>query len=427
METGNKKIFAAALLTLGASSARADVAYEVLTGVGHSNNITRVEERPIDETTASVGLNLEWDEKSRHIEGDALVDLSYVEYLEDTYDGEVLGHATADIDFGIVPERFHWQVSEDFGQAQTDPFAPVTPETRENINYFTTGPDFFLHFGQAMSAELFGRYSSTNYEDSPLDAQRTSLGFAVGRDVSELSHVALNFIADESTFDDGAPGYERRNAYLSYELQPGGRMAITSNLGYTWLQMDGSDDVDGGILLDLSISRQMTSSSLLTLTAAHEFSDAGESLSASGGGEFEQITASADPFESSDASLEWSFNRNRTSMELSVAYNERAYETQVEFDSTRMFYRVDFGRVMRPTLTANLFATLTDEEFEISGDEAKELSFGATFDWDFGRHMGLRLRLERFDRSTTASGNDFEENRVILEFTFRGDRALGSS
>ena len=425
MGTGNKITFAVALALLGSSAARADVAFEVLTGVGHTDNIARVEEHVTDETTASAGLKLDWNEKSRHVEGNADVDLSYIEYLQNTYDSEVVGRATADIDFGIVPERFHWQVSEDFGQAQTDPFTPVTPETRENINYLTTGPDFYLRFGSSMTAQLFGRFSSTNYEDSPLDAQRSSLGLSVGHDLSELSHVALNVVADKSTFEDGAPGYERRNAYLSYELEPGGRTTISSRVGYTWLQME-DEEADGGMLFELSVSRQMTTSSSLKLSAAHEFSDAGESLSASGGGGFEQITASADPFESSDASIEWNFDRNRTSMGVAVSYNERAYQTQTSYDSNRMFYRVDFGRVIRPTLSADLYATLTDEKFENLGNESKDRSFGLSLDWRFGRHMGLRTRLERYDRSITGNGDNYQENRVFLEVTFRGDRAPGS-
>ena len=56
MATGNKVTFAVALALLGSSAARADVAFEVLTGVGHSDNVTRVEDHVIDETTATAGF-----------------------------------------------------------------------------------------------------------------------------------------------------------------------------------------------------------------------------------------------------------------------------------------------------------------------------------------------------------------------------------
>ncbi len=423
-----KNAIVAALALLGASAAHAQVTYEVAAGLGHSDNISRVEEGEIDETLASIGIDLQWEEKTRRLEGDALVDLSYVEYLDDTYDGEIVGTAEANFDFGILPERFHWVLQDSFGQAQADPFTPVTPGTRENINYFTTGPDFYLRFGQAMNAQLFGRYSDTRYETSPLDAQRTTLGLAVGRDLSTRSRAALNFVADDSRFDaEGMTDYERRSAFLSYDLDGGGRTIIHSRVGYSWLEMDGGDE-DGGLLLDLSIARDLTSSSTVELALSQEFSDAGEALTdvTGGGGGTSQITASADPFESSEVSLSWSFNRHRTSLGARASYNERKYETQTDFDSERIYYSLSAGRILRPTLRFNLIATYATEDFVNADTETDDWTVGMTLDWDFGRNLGLRVRAERTGRSSATPGGDYLENRAFLEFTYSGDRSPSS-
>lgn len=423
MKRDKKNVIVAALALLGATAAHAQVTFEVAAGLGHSDNISRVEDGEIDETLASLGIDLQWQEKTRRLDGDVLVDLSYVEYLENTYDGEIVGTADANLNFAIIPERFQWVVQDSFGQAQSDPFTPVTPENRENINYFTTGPDFFLRFGQSMTAQLFGRYSDTRYETSPLDAQRTTLGFAVGRDLSARSRAALNFVADDSRFDEeGVTDYKRRSAFLSYDLDGGGRTTINSRVGYSWLEMDGRDE-DGGLLLDLSISRDMTSSSTIELSLSQEFSDAGEALSDVTGGGTNQITASADPFESSEVSLGWSFNRNRTSLGAQVAYNERSYETQTNFDSERIYYSLNLGRVLRPTLRFDLIGTYATEDFENAGTETDDWSVGITLDWRFGRQIGMRLRAERTGRSSTAPGGDYLENRAFLEFTYSGDRS----
>lgn len=421
-----KKMVAAALALLGASAAHAQVAYEASAGFGHSDNISRVDEGAIDETLASIGIDLSWEEKTRRLEGDALVDLSYVEYLEGTYDGEIVGTAEANFDFGILPERFHWVLQDSFGQAQTDPFTPVTPGTRENINYFTTGPDFYLRFGQAMTVQLFGRYSDTRYETSPLDAQRTTLGLAAGRELSARSRAALNFVADDSRFDDDGPSdYKRRSAFLSYDLDGGGRTVIHSRVGYSWLEMDGAEE-DGGLLFDVSIARDLTDSSTVELGLSQEFSDAGESLTDVTGGGTSQITASADPFESSEVSLSWSFNRHRTSLGARASYTERTYETQSDFDSERAYYSLNAGRVLRPTLRLNLMATYATEDFVNADTETDDWTVGLTLDWDFGRNLGLRLRAERAGRSSTIPAGDYLENRAFLEFTYRGDRSPSS-
>jgi hypothetical protein len=423
MARENKKGFAVALVgLLGAVAAHAEVAYEVEAGVGASDNITRVATDEIDETLASLGLTLDWQEQSRRINGTTLIDLSYVEYLDDTYDSEVLGTASADITFGIVPERFTWLVSDEFGQSQTDPFAPVTPETRENINYFTTGPDFILRFGQAMVARVFGRYSITDYEDSPLDADRVTFGMAIGRDFSARSRAALNLVSDSSSFDDAVnTDYERRSAYLSYDLTGTGRTTINSRLGYSWLELDGADET-GGPLFGLDLTRQLTEASQLTLSAVHEFSDAGEMLGDAGQGSTE-ITSSSDPFESSEISLGWRFDKHRTSFGLTTSYSQRRYETQASIDSDRTNFSLDLGRRLRPTLRLGLVASLTNEEFVNTAVDSDEWLAGLTLDWQFGRHMGLRLRVDHNERSATEGAGDYEENRAFLSFTFIGNRA----
>ena len=423
MRREKKNAFALGLLGLsGAWAAQGEVAYEASTGIGHSDNITRVDQGEIDETLASAGLILDWEQLSRRINGNAQANITYVEYLDDTYEGEVLGTASASLDFGIIPERLHWRFEDNFGQARTDPFEPVTPGNRENINYFTTGPELRLRFGQAMSANLYGQYSSTTYEESPLDAERISFGLGIGRNTSERSRVALNFTTDESSFDDGAmTDYERRAIFASYELGTGGRTTLNSRLGYSWLELDGGEE-NGGLLIDLSLTRELTRSSTISVSAGRNFSDAGESLGASGGGAG-QITASADPFESTEASVDWSFTRRRTSLGLSIGYDERAYETQPQFDSKSIYYQAQFGRQLRPTLRFSLHATFTSEEFENSGFDSDDWSGEAMLDWHFGRHVGLQLRVERSGRSSSAGTGEFLENRAYLGFTFRSDRA----
>ncbi len=415
----NNRLALALAGVLGSLAAHAEVGYEIEAGVGSSDNITRVDTGEIDETLASAGLTLDWQEQTQRINGTALVDLSYVEYLDDTYDSEVLGTASADVTFGIVPDRFTWQVRDEFGQSQTDPFSPVTPETRENINYFTTGPDFILRFGNATSARLFGRYSLTDYEDSPFDADRVTYGLALGRELSASSRVALNLVSDSSDFDNEAnTDYDRRSAYLSYDLTGEGRTTINSRVGYSWLELDGAEET-GGLLFGLDLTRQLTASSQLLLSAAHEFSDAGE---IAGEGSTE-ITSSSDPFENSDFSLGWNFDRNRTSFGLSAAYAERRYETQLVLDSDRTDFSLDIGRRMRPTLRLSLTASLTNEDFVNTGIDSDEWMAGLRLDWQMGRHAGLRLRLEHTERTASGGGGDFAENRVFLSFTFTGDRA----
>jgi hypothetical protein len=417
-------IAAVCALFLGAE-ARADLTYEVEAGVGHSDNITRVETEKVDETLATIGANVEWMERTRRLEADVLVDLDYVEYLDDTYDGEVLGTADANLVFGLVPERLLWQVQDSFGQAQSDPFAPVTPDNSENVNYFTTGPDLMLNLGSQNSMRLFGRYSTTNYEVTDLDGERTGGGLSLIRALSGASSVALNGSVEESEFDNPASsGYENRSVSVSYDFT-GGRTTISSQLGYSWIELDDGTK-NGGELIEINITREMSSASSLMFSLGSQFSDAGNSLrglaSAGTGGGPGQIVASSDPFENRTASLAWNFQRNRTGISLGVAYDESIYEEQTQYDRTRISYHGNYSRQLRPTLTFMLAARFSEDEFDLSGLKFDDTQASASLTWEMSRHLGLRASLDHFARGSSQPGGDYDENRAFLTITYSGGR-----
>lgn len=414
-------------MLLSVSPAWADLNYGIEAGVGYSDNIARVDVDETDETIGTLGLNLRWTERTRRIDGDATVDLSYFEYLDNTFDSEVLGTANGLLVLGIVPERFTWFFQDSFGQAQSDPFAPSTPETRENLNYFTTGPTLNFNFGSNTSLRLTGRYSATTYERSPLDAERTSVGAALARQLSASSEVAFNVVEESIDFDAPAStDYDRRNAFLSYELD-GARTDITAEAGYTWLERDepGSEDT-GGSLLNLSVIREISASSNLHLSLGTQLTDAGEALRGSlesgavGGAD---ITASPDPFENRNVSLAWNFSRNRTDFSLGASWNEDRYEEQTQFDRTRMSYEAQFTRRLSPNLDFGLLATMGEEDFDSAGLDSEEVTAGASLTWRPGRTIGFRLTADRYDRNTSNGTGEYVENRYFLTVFLRPQRA----
>jgi hypothetical protein len=423
----SRSIAAVCALFLGAE-ARADLTYEVEAGVGHSDNITRVESEQVDETLATIGARVDYTNTTRRLDADVNVDLDYVEYLDDTYDGEVLGTADANLNFGLIPERLTWQVQDSFGQAQSDPFSPVTPDNSENVNYFTTGPDLVLNLGSQNSMRLFGRYSTTNYEVTDLDGERLGGGLSLIRALSGASSVALNGTVEESEFDNPASsGYENRSASVSYDFT-GGRTTISSRLGYSWIELDDGTE-NGGELIELSVTREMSSSSSLAFSVGSQFSDAGNELrgfasgGGAGGGGPGQIVASSDPFENRTASLDWNFQRNRTGISVGIAYDENVYEEQTQYDRTRISYHGNFSRQLRPTLTFMLAARFSEDEFDLSGLKFDDTHASASLTWGMSRHLGLRASVEHFARGSSQPGGDFDENRAFLTVTYSGGRA----
>jgi hypothetical protein len=413
------------------TAAHAELTYEADVGIGYSDNIRRVTSGEEKETLADFGLNLDWSEHTRRLDASVLTDIGYVDYLNDTFDSEVLGTADASLTFGILPERFTWLLQDSFGQASTDPFAPVTPDTRENINYFTTGPDFILRFGGQNALQLFGRYSSTDYEESDLDGERVSAGLRMYHELSAASRVGLNAVADRSEFDSPQnPGYDRDSVFLSYDLNAG-RTIIAAQAGYSWLETDGRNP-DAGPLFDITVTREVSAASTLIFSVSDRFTDAGEALGdfAGAGGEGGQVpvdvTAAAEPYENRELSLEWQFSRNRTGINLSVNRTESDYEVTETLDRNRTSYFGSYTRRLQPTLDLIVSGEFIQTDFG-TGSETEEWRGSLEVSWRLTRHLGVRLSAESSDRTATEGLGEYREQRAMLSFTYSGGRPGGEA
>jgi hypothetical protein len=417
------------LLTLGfgllvAGVARADLRYGVSAGVGHSSNIERTDDAEISESIASVGLDLDWNAASRRLEGEAALDLQYLEYLDDTFESELSGTADASLQLSFVPERFGWSIQDSFGQATSDPFSPSTPDNRENINFFSTGPTLSLRLGEVGMLRVLGQWSLVDYEESLLDGERRTYGLSLERRPSARSLLSLNAVVDDVLFDD-TPGsdYQRSSAYLGYEIE-GGRTELTTSLGYSKIEFD-SGASDDGLLASLVVSRRMSSNSTLDLRVGTQLMDAADALrefaggGLGGGGVQSGIAASAEPFENREIALAYHLSRRRTDVMLSAARNQNRYVENAALDRDRTVYSATVTRVFRQRLNLSLIASRTDDEFLASSVDAEELNYGAILQWQLSPSLSLRATLDRFERDTSSGLGEYGENRAWLSLRWQ--------
>ena len=412
---------AAALLTYGAGAAEFEYGVEV--GIGTSDNIARVPANEQSETIATAGLDLSLAREGGRVEADVEVDLSYYDYQDNTFDSEVSGMANADIRVNFVPQRFIWVLTENFGQTELDPFAASTPANRENINYFTTGPDLTVRLGSVGSLTLFGRYSMTTFEESNFDDERTLGGISLGRDLSARSNVSLNATAERVEFDNPAFGsdYDRQSAFLRCEVD-GARTRIGAEVGYT--EIHDSGDTNSSPLLELDFARDLSERSTVTLLAGIRSSDAASALRAAPGAEGGipsqpgQIS-STDTFETSHARLGWQFNAQRTNIMLSAGTERDEYDNQNQLDLKRNSFQASAQRQITPRLRLRVQGTLSSTEFESTGQDDDETQFGLHLSWNVTGRLYVEVDVDKFDRKSTNALSEFDETRAFLRFAWR--------
>jgi hypothetical protein len=406
---------------LGSRSFAAGFDYGAELGVGHSDNIRRVPDHEEDETIGSAAVDFSYREKTSKLFADVAGDATFLDYFNNTFASEVVGELAGTVDIAFVPERFVWIFEDNFGQVRTDPFAPVTPANRENINYFTTGPDFTMHFGAETGLRLSGRYSNINYETTPADSTRYLGSATFFRQLSSASEVSLNASRERIDFDAAAsPDYDRDELYARYDIK-GARTTLGVDLGYARVDRTASDD--SSWLGRVNATRRMSPSSTVTLTFGHEFSDSGqafrqEQAGAGGGLASETGRQTPNPFTSEYVTLGWDFARQRTTFGVHATYRDESYVATAALDDTRTILDAFVSRDLSPELRVLLGFTYGKNDFKQVGADFDESEVRANLSWRLGRKLWLAVDLEHFKRSSDVPTGEYAETRGWLRLRY---------
>jgi hypothetical protein len=411
-------------LTAQHAASAGDLAYEFTAGAGQSDNITRSAVDPIDETIAAAGLRFSFDQRGARVEADLVGNLAYNDYLDDTYDSEVLGNIVGNASWELVQEHLRWLASDNFGQVLTDPFVPATPENRENLNYFSTGPEATFALGSQTQMNAGARYSLTTYETSGFDSDGVLGQLGLERLLSKSSSLGLNVSWQDVSYDDAAlnADYEEAEAFLRFSAT-GTRTYLRIDAGYNQINHDVDDSTDSGPLFRIDASRRVSARSRATLSAGHEFSGSGSAFaSGQSGGDItlDPIGGrqTAQPFMLDHASLGWKLTRNRTEFGLSGSWNSQEYSDAPSLDQSFVTLEGSVSHDISPALNLQLDLSSTDGSFEQAGVDYRDLTAGLSLRWRMSRRLSLRFSYDFTDRESDTAGAGYDESRIWLALAY---------
>jgi opacity protein-like surface antigen len=417
LQRSGGRLAIAALLAAPMAANAVDFAYQANAAVGHTDNISRTAANETDETIASAGLQFSLGQFGPRLQADLTGNFAYYDYLDDTYDPELMGSFAGNVLLNFVPERFTWMIADNFGQVLSDPFQPATPDNREDINYLMTGPDLMFALGSQTRLRLGARYALTTYETRPFDSTSTSGEIQISRMLSSASSVSLNARAQQTEYDESAlnADYDRNEAFLQYSAT-GARTILTIDAGYTELKREADSSSDSGMLLRVDVSRRLSASSSASLSLGREFSSAGEVFAQGQNASIRDLQATpgrqtTDPFINEYVGLGWDFARNRTRFSLHASRSERTYEDNPQLDEKLLSLRAEFGRQLSSVMDVNVHSTFVRNTFEESGRDYDELSLGAGVSWRLSRNVSISMSYDYHDRSSDDALGDYDENR----------------
>jgi hypothetical protein len=422
-----------------ATAARADgFNYGVDAGVGESDNVTLVETNKVSQTMAIADLDFSLKEKSSRLDEDVTGDFTYLDFLQHAYGSEVLGQFNGLVRYSLIPQSLTWTVQDNWAQAQQDPFGALVPSNQQNINYLSTGPDWYARLGSTSFLDITARYAHADYQVTPIDNNRAFGSVQLGHEISALSSVSLNGTAERVLYENTLlnEDFDLDSVYVRYELH-GARTDFSANLGIDKVTEAGTSN--SGLDALLKLTRRISSAAKITVEAGRNLTDPSAGFNALQNSNVVNavvvnnvvsnvpapVTSSI--YTASYVAGAWNYERNRTTLGLSARWEKDAYVDQPEFDGSRNRFDASIERRMTHALSARLYASIYQTRYDHDQFVATDPGFtdqdglyGFAVVLREGRGLEIRLRYDHLSRNISAgAGTGYEENRVFLTIGYR--------
>ena len=404
----------------GASAAEVvqNIEGELSLGGYWSDNIRQTTVNAQAGEVAQVGAKLLVHQQSRRASLDLDVNVAYEKYFGTQFNSGLVGGLRGDAAIALVPDVLIWHLEDSFSQGRISPFDPVTPENRQNINYFRTGPDLKFRLSDRNSLTLDARYASVTYEVSPFDSNRYEGGVAFARDLSKGQVLSLHARAESVKFKQfgAVADTDRQEGFLRYDVR-GDRTTVLLDGGYTQVVLaTGRHD---GALARLTVERDLTPMLRLGLRGGWQITDAAsifrDTLNQVRMGRDVQSTVNTtETVEERRAGADLAFQGRRTFVSLGAERSLENYQLTDTLDRRINHISLSVRRTLAGKLSASVDGRYSHEHYDASATKIIDKYGSLGVDWRTGRSLGVRLGYEIRNRSGNGPVIVSDEQRVTL-------------
>ncbi|HEY6923304.1 MAG TPA: outer membrane beta-barrel protein [Steroidobacteraceae bacterium] len=421
-----------ALLAAASTSHAALPGYEISVGAIESDNIERVPQGGKHDTVLEQQLRLTWHDERPRLDADIDADLSHLTYVPRIFADQVIGNLIGSAKVGLVPQVLFWDISDNFGQGVTDPLAAVTPQNRENINYFTTGPELLMQVGGDNFLHVRGTYGKTSYQRSQLDANRFGAGLGFIHRLSSVVDVSLNLNGERNNYayDNLFPDFSTQEAFVHVDAK-GSRTTLGADLGYGRIETSSSDvngvvtpsSSHGSVTARLQATRKLSASSTLSMSAGREYSDAAAAFQVaqvlSGANLGTQQTVQTNgPFTMVYETVGWNWARGRSTLGITASHFKDTYVETAGLDDTRAEIDLNASRRLSPTVQVSLLEQYLRQVFTNVAGNSTVSTTDARLAWQPSRRITVSFDYMFSRRSSEVRSTDYRENTVWLSIGY---------
>ena len=396
---------------------------ELVGVLGYSDNPARLPPgREVDETLNLLHVRAGIEDTTSRLRKIIRSDLQYASYAKNHFEDENVSGVDMFLAYDIVPRRFVWSLTDNYGQQLRDPFRTLGPGNRENINYLTTGPQLTVPFAGRYFMVVSAQHSDVNYSESPLDNSRLSSQFGFGRRVSDTRSVSLIYQADDVEYAEASAGPDFKNEQAFFRFDSANaRGTFQLDIGESALKSTDRDDAEP--LVRLMFDRRVAQTLEMSVQVGRHFSDAGEAFRRFQGSEPDigtspDILGTGDPFLTQYASLHLTADRRRGSLYVGVTLSDEDYQNVTE--ANRRLSRIGFGATRQFTRLWRGIAQFDYERREFleidRTDNDRTLTLG--IDRLVGPRLAVGGRALVYERRTNAIDAGAKENQIAFQASY---------
>ena len=413
-----------------AQSAFGAAGYSLSAGASHSDNIRRSDDQSaIVDTVSNVTGAFIWSNQSPRLTMLLSGQATYLSYMEDSFEDQVVPRGTLNIDWNISPARLNWIVDDRYGQIASDPFSAFTPDDIEDTNVFSTGPNLVFGSSERQQLILSVRAEDQWYEESLVDNQRLNGGLELVRQVSEGHSIGITGFAEKVDFEDDASStdYEIFEAFATFS-RSSGTFNYALDAGVTALEIEG--ERADGFLGRLNLFKTTNTGWLLAASGEYSFTDSGSRFvvgrqqGTAGPGQSvddDTLLATGSPLRLKRYSLSVDRPGDRSDLGLNVYWETEEYELDPLLDRTQAGITLDYGFQISQLNRVALRGNYRNVEFESDSREDDNLEAELRFQRTLTNNLVLTARVARLERTSTDAASQFVENVYGLILTYNSD------
>lgn len=396
--------------------------FNVGSAISHYNNVNLEVSPDSDEVLTSVfgGIKLTEDNASFTSRLDAQIRV--LNYRNNIVNDESNADIISDNLWRIKPNVFEWYVGDTFTQTAIDSLSNDAPTNRQNVNIFSTGPNYIIRINSTNNLRLESRVEDFSYEEAA-DSNRLLLAARWIYDLNSSTKITANDEAITTRFEGNEfSDYNRNDVYIGIDYLRG---LNTFNAEYGYTRIDNKDTTDfNGARYLISITNARTKTSSIRFIYENILTDTGtrllEGIADNTVNNIINNTSENDIFVENLFRVRYMKDLSDGAVSLELGVTDRDYKLQSNLDEKEEVASINGIWNLKRTNKIKYDVSYVNTMYQDPAINRvdKDYEYSLSYLHEFMRNINFNIEVISRERISTIENEAYEDLRFILSLNY---------